>query len=44
MTMNSTGRPTSLTDVGGGRLASTVSGPKGLPQAGHVIFEVGSTG
>jgi glycine dehydrogenase subunit 2 len=44
MTMNSTGRPTSLVPVDGDRPAQTVSGSKGLLQAEGLIFEIGSTG
>jgi len=42
MTMNSTGRPTSITSAGG-NAADTVSGSKGLLQAEGLLFEIGST-
>ena len=42
MTMNSTGRPTSLSAVDGAGTTTTVSGSKGLLQAEHLIFEIGS--
>jgi len=42
MTMNSTGRPTSITAVDGGHAAHTVSGSRGLLQAEGLIFEIGS--
>ncbi|MEQ1782504.1 MAG: aminomethyl-transferring glycine dehydrogenase subunit GcvPB, partial [Hyphomonadaceae bacterium] len=43
MTMNSTGRPTSLSASEGSATATTVSGSKGLLQAEGLIFEIGST-
>ena len=43
MTMNSTGRPTSLSAVDGSGTTTTVSGSKGLLQAEGLIFEIGST-
>ncbi len=43
MTMNSTGRPTSLTAVDSSCTTTTVSGSKGLLQAEGLIFEIGST-
>ena len=44
MTMNSTGRPTSLSSSGDdASTANTVSGSRGLLQAEHLIFEIGST-
>ena len=43
MTMNSTGRPTSISAAEGDTPASTVSGSKGLLQAEGLIFEIGST-
>ena len=42
MTMNSTGRPTSISAVDGDKPAHTVSGSKGLLQAENLIFEIGS--
>ncbi|MFT3725585.1 MAG: aminomethyl-transferring glycine dehydrogenase subunit GcvPB [Hyphomonadaceae bacterium] len=42
MTMNSTGRPTSLSAVDGAATATTVSGSKGLLQTENLIFEIGS--
>jgi glycine dehydrogenase subunit 2 len=42
MTMNSTGRPTSLSAITGDVPTSTVSGSKGLLQAEGLIFEIGS--
>ncbi len=42
MTMNSTGRPTSLGAIDGERPSHTVSGSKGLLQAEGLIFEIGS--
>ena len=44
MTMNSTGRPTSINAVDGDRPSQTVSGSKGLLQAEGLIFEIGSVG
>jgi glycine dehydrogenase subunit 2 len=43
MTMNSTGRPTSLSAVDSSGTTRTVSGSKGLLQAEGLIFEIGST-
>ncbi len=43
MTMNSTGRPTSLSSIDGEATAATTSGSKGLLQAEGLIFEIGST-
>jgi glycine dehydrogenase subunit 2 len=43
MTMNSTGRPTSINAIDGDRPSQTVSGSKGLLQAEGLIFEIGST-
>ncbi len=43
MTMNSTGRPTSLSASDGSATTTTVSGSKGLLQAEGLIFEIGST-
>jgi glycine dehydrogenase subunit 2 len=43
MTMNSTGRPTSIAANGGAGTDVTVSGSKGLLQAEGLIFEIGST-
>ena len=43
MTMNSTGRPTSLSAIDGDKPSQTVSGSKGLLQAEGLIFEIGST-
>ncbi len=43
MTMNSTGRPTSLSAVNGDKPSQTVSGSRGLLQAEGLIFEIGST-
>jgi glycine dehydrogenase subunit 2 len=43
MTMNATGRPTSLEAVGASATAETLSGSKGLLQAEALIFEIGST-
>jgi len=42
MTMNSTGRPTSLSSIDGSTAAATVSGSRGLLQAENLIFEIGS--
>jgi len=42
MTMNSTGRPTSISSIDGDQPAHTVSGSKGLLQAENLIFEIGS--
>jgi glycine dehydrogenase subunit 2 len=42
MTMNSTGRPTSLSAITGDSPSQTVSGSKGLLQAEGLIFEIGS--
>ena len=42
MTMNSTGRPTSISANSGSGTDVTVSGSKGLLQAEHLIFEIGS--
>ena len=42
MTMNSTGRPTSLSAVDSAATATTVSGSKGLLQTEQLIFEIGS--
>ena len=42
MTMNSTGRPTSLSAIDGDVPMRTVSGSRGLQQAEGLIFEVGS--
>ena len=42
MTMNSTGRPTSLSAVDGDAPGHTVSGSKGLLQMENLIFEIGS--
>jgi glycine dehydrogenase subunit 2 len=44
MTMNSTGRPTSINAIDGDRPSQTVSGSKGLLQAEGLIFEIGSVG
>ena len=44
MTMNSTGRPTSISTADGDRPSQTVSGSKGLLQAEGLIFEIGSVG
>jgi glycine dehydrogenase subunit 2 len=43
MTMNSTGRPTSIAAADGAGTTTTASGSKGLLQAEHLIFEIGST-
>ncbi len=43
MTMNSTGRPTSLSTSTGNAPMHTVSGNQGLQQAEALIFEIGST-
>ena len=43
MTMNSTGRPTSISPVDGAGTLTTVTGSKGLLQAEGLIFEIGST-
>src|SRR5262245_2374924 len=43
MTMNSQGRPTSLSAIDGDKPTHTVSGSKGLLQAEGLIFEIGST-
>jgi glycine dehydrogenase subunit 2 len=43
MTMNSTGRPTSVSAADGAGTRTTVSGSKGLLQAEGLIFEIGST-
>jgi glycine dehydrogenase subunit 2 len=43
MTMNSTGRPTSISGIDGDKPMHTVSGSKGLLQAENLIFEIGST-
>jgi glycine dehydrogenase subunit 2 len=43
MTMNSQGRPTSLSAINGDKPSHTVSGSKGLLQAEGLIFEIGST-
>ena len=43
MTMNSTGRPTSLAASDGAAITTTVSGSIGLLQAEGLIFEIGST-
>jgi glycine dehydrogenase subunit 2 len=43
MTMNSTGRPTSIGASDGSATTTTVSGSKGLLQAEDLIFEIGST-
>ncbi len=42
MTMNSTGRPTSLNAIDGAATTTTVSGSKGLLQSESLIFEIGS--
>ena len=42
MTMNSTGRPSSIGATDGSAIATTVSGSKGLLQAEGLIFEIGS--
>ena len=42
MTMNSTGRPTSISTAYGAGTSTTVSGSKGLLQAEGLIFEIGS--
>ncbi len=44
MTMNSTGRATSISAPEGDRPSQTVSGSKGLLQAEGLIFEIGSVG
>ena len=44
MTMNSTGRPTSINAIDGDRPSQTVSGSKGLLQDEGLIFEIGSVG
>ena len=43
MTMNSTGRPTSISAADSAGTRTTVSGSKGLLQAEGLIFEIGST-
>jgi len=43
MTMNSTGRPTSVSAIDGEQTLHSVSGSKGLLQAEGLIFEIGST-
>jgi glycine dehydrogenase subunit 2 len=43
MTMNSTGRPTSISAIDGDAPVRTVSGNHGLQQAEALIFEIGST-
>ena len=43
MTMNATGRPSSLEAVGASAAAETLSGSRGLLQAEALIFEIGST-
>ena len=42
MTMNSTGRPTSISAIDGETPTHSVSGSKGLLQAEGLIFEIGS--